>query len=125
LTEGTALATDKLEQIFELQAKLDRRVAEGRGLDYDLRTWIEKESVALMVELAEVLEEAHYKWWKNPEEIQMDSLKDELVDVLHFLISMCLKTGMDAEELRRRYVAKNEENIRRQAGLSDRKGYQP
>jgi dimeric dUTPase (all-alpha-NTP-PPase superfamily) len=116
---------DKLEHIFELQEKLDRRVVEGRGLDYDLQTWIQKESVALMVELAEVLEESHYKWWKNPEEIQMDALKEELTDVLHFLISMCLKTGMDAEELHRRYAAKNEENLRRQAGLSDRPGYQP
>jgi dimeric dUTPase (all-alpha-NTP-PPase superfamily) len=116
---------DKLEHIFELQAALDRRVVEGRGLDYDLRTWIQKESVALMVELAEVLEEAQYKWWKNAEEIHMDRLKEELVDVLHFLISMCLKTGMDAEELHRRYASKNEENLRRQAGLSERTGYKP
>jgi len=46
------------------------------------------------------------------------------VDILHFFVSMCLKTGMDADELYRRYLEKNKENFARQHGTSEKKGYE-
>ena len=116
---------DKLDQIFQLQEALDRRIIEGYRLNYDTETWIQKESLALFVEMAEVLDEVNYKWWKNPKAVQTDKLKEELADVFHFFVSICLKAGMDAEELFRIYAAKNEENILRQEGLSEAEGYRP
>ena len=74
-------------------------------------------------ELAELIDEVNFKWWKNPRPVDGDKVKDELVDILHFFVSMCLKSGMDAEELCRRYLEKNEENFARQHGTSEKKGY--
>ena len=36
---------------------------------------------------------------------------------------MCLCAGMDAEDLYRRYLNKNEENFKRQEGTSEKPGY--
>ena len=51
-------------------------------------------------------------------------LKEELVDVTHFLLSMCIHSGMDAQELFDIYLEKNRENVNRQHGTSDKKGYE-
>ena len=71
-----------------------------------------------------MLEESNYKWWKNDKPIDEAALKEELVDVLHFFVSLCLRSGMDAEELYARYLDKNRENFDRQYGRSARKGYE-
>ena len=115
---------DKLDEIFALQGQFDAELLERRNLShitYD--EWMQKETLALISELCEMLRETNFKWWKNPQENNMDAVREELVDVLHFYVSMCLKAGMDADELFRRYLAKNEENFRRQQGKSEKKGY--
>ena len=115
--------TDRLQSIFEWQERFNRTLRQERGLTFDASTWIQKEAMALMVELAEVLEESRYKWWKNAEEMNLSALHEELVDVLHFFISMCIDAGLDAESLYQGYLAKNRENFRRQMGLSEKPGY--
>ncbi|AEJ39871.1 hypothetical protein TPY_1690 [Sulfobacillus acidophilus TPY] len=114
---------DRLEEIFTWQHQFNQQLRRDRQLDWDAATWIQKEALALMVELGEVVEEARFKWWKNPEPIQPEKLHEELVDVLHFFISMCLDAGLDAESLYQAYLKKNQENFRRQAGLSEKSGY--
>jgi NTP pyrophosphatase (non-canonical NTP hydrolase) len=115
---------DRLETIFRLQQQFQDDLVTRRGLAFDQSTWIQKQTLALIVELGEVLEEARYKWWKNPEPINPDKLHEELVDVLHFFVALCLAAGLDAEGLYRGYLAKNAENFRRQEGLSARPGYE-
>ena len=116
----------KLEHIFELQKALDEEIVRNRNLeDIDTSTWIQKEVLAIMSELAELLDEVNFKWWKNPKKLDYSAIKEELVDILHFFVSMCIKVGMTPEELYRIYLAKNLENHRRQQGLSEKKGYKP
>jgi dimeric dUTPase (all-alpha-NTP-PPase superfamily) len=119
------LNQDRLQTIFTWQEKFNRMVRDERQLDWDQSTWIQKMGLALMVELGEVMEEARYKWWKNPKPLDAEKLHEELVDVFHFFVSMCLDAGLDAEGLYQGYLAKNRENFARQAGLSDRDGYAP
>ncbi len=114
---------DRLEHIFELQGRFDADLAARRGLDFDLSTWLQKEVLAMISELAELLDEVNFKWWKNPKEVDREAVKEELVDILHFFVSMCLKAGLSADEVYRAYLAKNEENFRRQQGLSPKPGY--
>lgn len=114
---------DRLEHIFELQQRFDSDLAARRGLDYDLGTWVQKEVLAMVSELAELLDEVNFKWWKNPRPIDRERVKEELIDILHFFVSTCLKTGLSADDVYRAYLAKNEENFRRQQGLSDKPGY--
>ena len=115
---------DKLDTIFQMQNALNEDIIARRGLEGILdEVWIQKHMLAMLSEMAEVLDEVNFKWWKNPKPVNHDALCEELVDVLHFYVSMCLKAGMDADELFRRYLAKNEENFRRQQGKSEKKGY--
>ncbi len=115
--------SDRLEQIFHWQKAFNDQIRHDRQLEADAGAWIQKEAMALVVELGEVLEEARYKWWKNPAPIEPAKLHEELVDVLHFFISMCLDAGLDAEQLYQGYLKKNQENFRRQQGLSEKAGY--
>lgn len=116
-------AADKLDRIFELQARFDEEVARRRSLDFDFPTWMQKEILAMLSELAELLDELPFKWWKNPREVDLGRVREELVDLLHFLISASLKAGLDADSLYALYVEKNRENHDRQAGRSAKQGY--
>ncbi len=115
---------DKLDMMFAMQDKLDSEIITTRGLEgITPDQWIQKETLAMLSEMAELIAEVNFKWWKNPKEINYDNVKDELVDIFHFFMGMCLKVGMDADELLKRYISKNEENFKRQHGLSEKEGY--
>ncbi|MEG2687772.1 MAG: dUTPase [Clostridia bacterium] len=116
---------DKLDIIFAMQEKFDQDVIKNRGLqDITPEQWIQKQTLAMLSELAELLAEVNFKWWKNPKEINHDNVKEELVDILHFFTGMCNRSGMGSEELYARYLAKNEENFKRQYGTSVKPGYE-
>ena len=115
---------DRLGEVFARQRRFQDELVRRRELHFDERTWMEKQALALMVELGEVLDEAGYKWWKNPEPVNRTALHEELVDVFHFFVALCLAADMSADDLYAGYLAKNAENQRRQDGTSDRPGYQ-
>jgi len=115
---------DKLDLIFENQKTLDEFLAQKRGLDFTPAEWIQKQTLAIISELGELLDEVRFKWWKNPAPIESDKVKEELSDILHFFVGMCIKAGMTADELFEIYKAKNKENFNRQFGTSDKKGYE-
>jgi len=115
---------DKLDEIFCLQSKFDQDLARRRNLDYDMSTWVQKEVLALISELAELLDEVNFKWWKNAKTVDVEAIHEELADILHFYVSLCLKVGLDATGLHKAYVTKNRENFLRQQGLSQRTGYE-
>lgn len=115
---------DKLDEIFQMQQALNEDIIERRGLTGITDTeWIQKQTLAMLSEMAELLDEVNFKWWKNPKPVDQDALREELTDILHFFVSMCLSAGMDAQDLYTRYVEKNKENFKRQDGTSDKKGY--
>lgn len=115
---------DKLDMIFQLQQSLDDDIATRRNLDFSREVWLQKEVLAMISELSEVLDEVNFKWWKNAKPVDDAALKGELVDVLHFFVSMCLRSGMTADELFSLYKAKNQENFDRQYGRSQKQGYE-
>jgi len=118
------MTQDKLETIFTMQNAFDSELIQKRGLgDITPDQWIQKETLAMVSELAELLDEVNFKWWKNPKEVNEQAVKEELVDILHFFVSMCLKMDMTAEELFQMYLTKNKENFDRQKGLSAKEGY--
>lgn len=115
---------DKLDELFELQKEFDSYLEKNRNISgLSLDDWVQKGVIALIAELIEVVNEVNYKWWKNPFEVDMDKLKEEMIDVLHFYISTCMKIGITPDELLRIYKEKTTENKLRQMGLSEKKGY--
>ena len=79
--------------------------------------------LALVSELGELRCKVNFKWWKNPKEIDSAAIKEEIVDVVHFVISMARRAGMTSDELYEGYIAKNKENFDRQYGRSKKEGY--
>jgi len=118
------MSKDKLDIIFNMQGSFDNSLIAKRGLqDISMEEWMQKETLALISELAELLEEVNFKWWKNKKPVDPDKVKEELIDILHFFVSMCIKAGMDSKEVFERYIQKNKENFDRQKGLSKKEGY--
>ena len=115
---------DKLDKIFEMQKLLDDDIAARRHLEFSTEEWMQKEVLAMLSKLSEVHDEVNFKWWKNKKPIDDNALRGELVDILHFFVSMCIRSGMSADELFERYVEKNKENFDRQYGRSEKKGYE-
>ena len=115
---------DKLERIFEMQNLLDTDIREKRNLEFSKEEWMQKEVLAMLSELSEVLDEVNFKWWKNKKPVNDEALQGELVDILHFFVSMCLHAGLSAETLYEKYMLKNKANFDRQYGRSDKKGYE-
>lgn len=117
---------DRLSDIFDLQQALNDDIRKRRNLTgISHEQWIQKQTLAMLSEMAELLDEVNFKWWKNPKPVNENALKDELVDVLHFFVSMCLEAGLTPQELYERYIDKNKENFDRQLGLSKKAGYDP
>ncbi len=116
---------DKLEEIFRLQASFQEKIKRERGLEgIPMEKWLQMQTLAMVSELAELLEEVNFKWWKNPHTLDNGNIREELCDMLHFLIGMCLEAGMNADDLYQVYLGKNRENFRRQDGQSEKKGYE-
>ena len=116
---------DKLDIIFAMQEKFDTDVMRNRGLEnVSPEEWIQKQTLAMLSELAELIAEVNFKWWKNPRPVNVDNVREELVDILHFFVGMCNRSGMGSAELFERYIKKNEENFKRQYGKSAKHGYE-
>ena len=115
---------DKLDIIFDMQKKLNDDIKSRRDIPpYTKEEWMQKQTLAMLSELSEVLDEVNFKWWKNPKTVDEEAIKGELVDILHFFVSMCLVYDMSAKELFDMYLDKNKENFDRQNGLTDKEGY--
>jgi dimeric dUTPase (all-alpha-NTP-PPase superfamily) len=128
---------DKLEHLFQLQASLNDRIFQKRSLKgqdgqilsarklsdlagagdvapgSDTAVWLANYLKALHDESRELGEEIPWKWWSK-EMLDMDAIRVEIVDILHFWISMALASGMDASEVHRLYLLKNQVNLDRQ-----------
>lgn len=116
---------DILSMIFERQKAFDDDLIARRQLSHITREeWLQKETLAIMDELSELMNEVNYKWWKNPKPLDEAAIKEELIDILHFWVSMCIKMGMDAKDVLEIYLEKNKENFDRQQGKSAKIGYE-
>jgi dimeric dUTPase (all-alpha-NTP-PPase superfamily) len=102
--DGQVLSTTTL-----LAAARNGRVAPGS----DTAKWLGNYLRALQEEGRELSEEIPWKWWSK-QELDLDAIRVEIVDLLHFWISLALASGLDAREVHRLYVLKNDVNIRRQ-----------
>jgi len=75
--------------------------------------WLVNYSKAMKEELSELDEELLWKWWSK-DEIDMQNIRVELVDILHFLISAMMCAGLTAEKVFDIYQQKHAVNIKRQ-----------
>ena len=107
-----------LKDIFEKQIELNERI--NPTLYKDImedpeirRKWFLNFELALKQESSEAIDSLNWKWWKKDQD-DWDNIKIELVDMLHFWVSMCTVAGLSAEEVVSLYFKKNKLNHDRQ-----------
>jgi len=128
---------DKLNEIFNMQselndgifAKQDIRDRDGKVLTMDAiqdglergelgpnglpNLWLRNYLTALKSEADEIEEELLWKWWSK-DKLDLQNIRVEIVDLMHFLTSMALVAGLSAEEFHRLYTKKHDVNRQRQ-----------
>lgn len=75
--------------------------------------WLARYSKAITEELAELDQDLLWKWWSK-DSIDLQNIRVELIDILHFLVSAMMCAGLTSEKVREIYRQKNEINIARQ-----------
>lgn len=129
---------DKFEKLFEMQTALNDNIfqkkaikaadgspltmaklleegkaAEEKNALSNTNVWLSNYLRALNDESRELGEELLWKWWsKDP--LDMQNIRVEIVDQLHFWISLALTAGMDANKVFDIYSQKNALNFARQ-----------
>jgi dimeric dUTPase (all-alpha-NTP-PPase superfamily) len=128
---------DKLDTLFAMQTELNDRIfakkdirdREGKtltmasliaeatqgelGPNTKVNEWLGKYLQAMDDESRELKEELLWKWWSK-DHLDMQNIRVEIVDQLHFWISLALTAGMDAESVFKIYMQKNAINHARQ-----------
>ena len=75
--------------------------------------WLVNYSKAMKEELSELDDELLWKWWSK-DKIDMQNIRVELIDILHFLVSAMMCAGLTAEKVFDIYQQKHAINIKRQ-----------
>jgi hypothetical protein len=128
---------DKLVRIFEMQTELNdyvfrkngisdtdgeplsmatifRDVGKGRLRVNELpNTWLSRYATAMKEELKELDEDLLWKWWSR-DEIDLQNIRVELIDILHFLVSAMICAGLTADKVFDVYAQKHAVNLKRQ-----------
>ena len=99
-----------------MQKSLNERIGvftDGMN-EADKTKWILNYTRAMTQELAELTDSVPWKWWAKYQKFDEQNARVEVVDLLHFLISMAQVLGMSADDVFQAYLKKNEVNFKRQ-----------
>lgn len=112
---------NQLRAIFQKQLLLQERLGFSKTELFHNQKFININLLAIFDELCEAMRETS---WKNPLEIEYgwkktqlfnsENFKEELIDVFHFFINLCIAAGIEPEQLLVGYLNKNKINHKRQ-----------
>jgi dimeric dUTPase (all-alpha-NTP-PPase superfamily) len=103
-TEGNPLTMQVIAKLAEA----------GRLAVNDLpNQWLARYSKAMGEELTELDAEVLWKWWSK-DKIDIQNIRVELIDILHFLISAMICAGLSADRVFDIYKQKHAVNLARQ-----------
>jgi dimeric dUTPase (all-alpha-NTP-PPase superfamily) len=114
---NVASEDDRLSELLTLQRRLQEECyhTDFAGMDNEERiAFIRQNVLALEDELHEALREVGWKSWAKTKYIHQTRLQEELIDALHFMLSLLLAANMNADDVYERYLTKNRINRRRQ-----------
>lgn len=108
---------DKLDEMFLMQSKLNARIL-GKNpeevMQKNVTEWLLKYSLALRQEVSELVDCVPWKWWAHYQKEDVEHAKVELIDIIHFVISLAQTLGMSSEDVFNTYMKKNSVNFQRQ-----------
>lgn len=117
------MKTDKLEHMFELQRGFQNKIGTFDKIrsPQDKQQFVNQMILALVEESIEIMRETAYKnpkyvkfGWKETQVWDEEKMKEEIVDLWHFLMNLSFMAGMNAEEFYTIYCRKNGINHDRQ-----------
>ncbi len=113
---GVSSDSSIVDELLTLQTSLEQ--AWGRLPDLDdgaaVSSYIRQTVLCATDELHELLHEVHWKPWKASCGIRdVEAYREELADVLHFILDLYLAAGLTGDDLVHDYVSKHYENVRR------------
>lgn len=117
IKDHAAAGDDRLSELLTLQRRLqeDCYHTDFTGMDNEERiAFIRQNVLALEDELHEALREVGWKSWARTKYVHETRLQEELIDALHFMLSLLLAANMNADDVYERYLTKNRINRRRQ-----------
>jgi dimeric dUTPase (all-alpha-NTP-PPase superfamily) len=103
---------DKLDEMFEMQKTLQIRLG-NQPMLFDQRNF-ELMYIGCITELCEMIENTAWKPWKKSAVTNEENLKQEIIDLWHFVINITMCSGVNPELLFKMFCEKNEINNRRQ-----------
>lgn len=107
---------DQLRELWRMQKALNERIGvnmEGMSTEEKTR-WILNYTRAMTQEIAELNDSVPWKWWAKYQKFDEQNARVEVVDLLHFLISLAQVLGMSADDVFNAYIKKNAVNFKRQ-----------
>ena len=109
-------SADKLDQIFRMQAALNRRIGVDtrRMTPREQQKWTLNYCRAMSQELAELTDSVPWKWWARYQKFDKQNARVEVVDLFHFLVSLAQTLGMTPDDVFDAYVKKRKVNLARQ-----------
>ncbi|WP_322972505.1 dUTP diphosphatase [Pseudalkalibacillus salsuginis] len=79
----------ELQQMYKMQNELDRRIESERGLEKE--DLLDEKVLALLVEIGELANETRcFKFWSSKPPSPKETILEEYVDGVHFLLSIGL-----------------------------------
>jgi dimeric dUTPase (all-alpha-NTP-PPase superfamily) len=120
--KSTSKKLDKLDHIFLKQKVYDSRIIleaerdpeKKKKLGVTEEERISHKMTALIHEAVELQRLTNWKWWKAPKAFDKASAKEELIDIMHFVVSAAIDLDMTPQEFFETYVSKNKVNHDRQ-----------
>ena len=104
---------DRLEHIFGLQRGLADAMRPGRYPE-GAEERVSALCTAIIHEAVELQRTTNWKWWKTPAEFDAAAAREELIDVLHFVVQASIELGLTPDDIVEEYERKNEINRERQ-----------
>src|SRR2546422_11053394 len=107
---------DQLRELFRLQAALNERIGvRTEGLSEAEKTkWLLNYCRAMSQEIAELTDSVPWKWWAKYQKFDKQNARVEVVDLLHFLISLAQVLEMSPDDIYEAYTKKHKVNLERQ-----------
>jgi dimeric dUTPase (all-alpha-NTP-PPase superfamily) len=107
---------DKLEEIFRLQEQLNKRIGVDTAnmTDEQRQQWVLNYCRAMTQEVAELTDSVPWKWWAKYQKFDKQNARVEIIDLLHFLISIAQVLEMTPADFYEAYAKKHQVNLSRQ-----------
>ena len=133
----TQATTDMLSKIFQMQSELNdyvfakNKLKDEIGKTLTMQTifdavnndelkvndlpnqWLTNYSKAMAEEVKELDADLLWKWWSK-DEIDLQNIRVELIDILHFLVSAMICAGLTPDKVFDVYRQKHAVNLNRQ-----------